>query len=1127
MGARTLPDTGQLDTASGQDSHEGTARRGRHRGAHLAAAGHRRRAAPARPDGRGHRPRHPARARGPGGPRGRLPARADPAGAAAAPAQRRPARVPGRLRAAVKGALEVVDRIRPDVVVGFGGYVSVPAYLAARRRGLPLVVHEGNALPGIANKLGARFTPHVATSFPETPLRHATYLGLPIRRMISTLDRAALRAEARATFGLDPDRPTLLVTGGSQGARRINQSVSASAEALAEAGVQVLHVVGPNGEATVEQAAGAPPYVVVPYVDRMDLAYAAADLVVCRAGANTVTEVAAVGLPAVFVPLPLGNGEQALNARPVVDAGGGLLVQDGALTPEWVRATVPALAVDAERLATMSAAASGLIPRDADEKLARMVLAAAGEAAPMRVPVPDELLPADRLGRVHFVGIGGAGLSGIARIMLARGITVSGSDAKESRALEALRALGARCYVGHAAEQVHDVDTLVVSTAVREDNPEVVEARGQGLRLLPRSAALRVGDAGPQGRRGRRHPRQDDHHVAAHRGAPALRRRPVLRDRRRAQRVRLQRPRRQRRDLRRRGRRERRRLPGLLAVRRAGDERRGRPPRQLRHRGGLPRGLHRSSSTGSTPTGFLVVCVDDPGAADLAAAGPRAWARRRRRGGVRRGRPARREPGLRRLRLHVHGRRARPPARRGHRCRSRAATTSSTRSPRWPRGCGSGFAFADLERGLEAFTGTRRRMELKGEVAGVRVYDSYAHHPNEIRGDLQAARSLAGDGRVVVAFQPHLVSRTKIFGADDGRGARRGRRGRGDGRLRRARGPRARRRTARWSPRTCRCRPSRCTSSRPGRPPRRPSSSGRARATWCSPSARATSRSSGRRCWSCSRSGSLPARRDVAAEDARCGPALRPDPPARRRSRPSGSRGKRFARRQWARRWLAWRRRARRARWCWPRSPGWCGWSSSPRSWPSRASRSRAPRCSTRARSGGSPRCRLGVAAGRRRPRRGRRPGRGARAGARRGRLARLAGPDPHRRHRAAVAVAVVDQGGVLRGVDDEGVLFRALPVAAAEPAAAAHRARRPRPTRWPRRPASWSRCLPSRWPGVEYVSVSTVDTISLRLRAGATVHVGERGRVRPQGRGARRAAASSKASLYDVTVPGQPVIRP
>ena len=296
------------------------------------------------------------------------------------PLPRRPGvellRTPGRLRGAVKAALEVIDRLQPDVVVGFGGYVSVPAYLAARKRKLPLVVHEGNALPGIANKLGARFTTHVATSFPDTDLPHARYIGLPIRRMISTLDRASLRAEGRATFGLDPDRPTLLVTGGSQGARRLNQSVAAAAAAFAEAGVQVLHIVGPRGEADPETTPGGPAYVTVPFVSRMDLAYAAADAVVCRAGSNTVTEVSGVGLPAIFVPLPIGNGEQAHNARPVVDAGGGLLVADAALTPEWVRATVPELLNDTDRLAAMSDAAANLIPLDADDKLADMVLTA-------------------------------------------------------------------------------------------------------------------------------------------------------------------------------------------------------------------------------------------------------------------------------------------------------------------------------------------------------------------------------------------------------------------------------------------------------------------------------------------------------------------------------------------------------------------------------------------------------------------------------------------------------------------------------------------------------------------------------------------------------------------------------
>lgn len=297
------------------------------------------------------------------------------------PLPRRPGldllRLPLRLRASVRATLAVLDRVRPDVVVGYGGYVSVPAYLAARRRRLPLLLHEQNTVPGVGNKLGARFAQRVFVSFPDTPLKGAEYIGLPIRPMISSLDRPAVRAEARSFFGLDPDRPTLLVTGGSQGARRLNQMVSGAAPALAAAGVQVLHAQGKHGGATAPApAAGAPPYVVLDYIDRMDLAYAAADLALCRAGANSVTEAAAVGLPAVYVPLPIGNGEQERNAAGVVAAGGGIVVKDADLDTAWVSAHVPPLAADLDRLATMGAAASALIPRDADEKLARAILEA-------------------------------------------------------------------------------------------------------------------------------------------------------------------------------------------------------------------------------------------------------------------------------------------------------------------------------------------------------------------------------------------------------------------------------------------------------------------------------------------------------------------------------------------------------------------------------------------------------------------------------------------------------------------------------------------------------------------------------------------------------------------------------
>ena len=381
----------------------------------------------------------------------------------------------------------------------------------------------------------------------------------------------------------------------------------------------------------------------------------------------------------------------------------------------------------------------------------------------MRVPVPDELLPADRLGRVHFVGIGGAGLSGIARIMLARGITVSGSDAKESRALEGLRALGARCHVGHAAEQVHDVDTLVVSTAVREDNPEVVEARAQGLRLLPRSAALEsvmrgrkvVAVAGTHGKTtttslltvALQHCGADPSFAIggelnesgsnAHDGSGEI----FVAEADESDGAFLV------------------YSPYAALVTNVEADHLDNYGTEEAYHAAFGRFLDRID-----PDGFLVVCIDDAGAADLAAqarergltvvgVGESADADLRAENLVFAGSASTftvfdRGRRLGDVSLQIPGR---------HYVLDALAALAA--------GLRLGFPFADLKRGLEAFTGTRRRMELKGEVAGVRVYDSYAHHPNEIRGDLQAARALAGNGRVVVAFQPHLVSRTKIFGA--------------------------------------------------------------------------------------------------------------------------------------------------------------------------------------------------------------------------------------------------------------------------------------------------------------------------------------------------------------------------
>ncbi|GGB18188.1 UDP-N-acetylglucosamine--N-acetylmuramyl-(pentapeptide) pyrophosphoryl-undecaprenol N-acetylglucosamine transferase [Flexivirga endophytica] len=309
------------------------------------------------------------------------------------------ARFPLKFVRARRDAAAIVQEVGAEVVVGFGGYVSPPAFLAARKLGVPIVVHDGNALAGLATKLGSRFSPYVATAFSVTKLPHAQVVGMPLRREITTLDRAALRPEALETFGLRGHLPTVLVTGGSSGAVRVNEPVAAAADAFRRAGVQVLHVTGKGKEVHVptggpneggapakysgersggETSWGADPaYVVLPYADRMDLAYAAADLVVTRAGGNMVCETSTIGLPAVFVPLPVGNGEQRLNASDVVDAGGALLVDNDDFTTDYLAQQVIPLVKDRERLDRMAEIARAQGHGDADEKLVDMIERAA------------------------------------------------------------------------------------------------------------------------------------------------------------------------------------------------------------------------------------------------------------------------------------------------------------------------------------------------------------------------------------------------------------------------------------------------------------------------------------------------------------------------------------------------------------------------------------------------------------------------------------------------------------------------------------------------------------------------------------------------------------------------------
>lgn len=294
------------------------------------------------------------------------------------PFPRRPNRAaaafPARFRRAIGQVRAHIVSRGVDVVVGFGGYASAPAYVAARRERIPFVVHEANARPGLANILGARRAAAVGVAFEGTPLKRSRVVGMPLRREIVTLDRDALRAEAAEHFGLDPARPVLLVFGGSLGARRLNETFGEGHDAawrdVLAAGWQLLHATGERSELPDPGADG---YAVRRYLDRMDLAFALADVVVSRAGAATVSEISALGIPAVYVPYAVGNGEQALNASSSVRAGAAVLIPDAEFTGDRVRSEIVPLLADEPRRARMAAAAASVGTRTGTENVVAMI----------------------------------------------------------------------------------------------------------------------------------------------------------------------------------------------------------------------------------------------------------------------------------------------------------------------------------------------------------------------------------------------------------------------------------------------------------------------------------------------------------------------------------------------------------------------------------------------------------------------------------------------------------------------------------------------------------------------------------------------------------------------------------
>jgi len=278
------------------------------------------------------------------------------------------------LLAAIVAGVRLIRRLRPAVVVGLGGYASVPCVLGALVWRVPIVVAEQNAVPGAANRLAGRFAKACAVSFETTDLPRATWTGNPVRAEVLAVAHAttADRQAARERLGVDDDRTMLAVFGGSLGARRINEAVvAATADWTRRDDLAVRHVAGTRDHAQLAEClagldSGSLQHRLVEYEDDMPTVYAAADVVLCRAGASSVAELAVAGVPSILVPLPGAPGDhQTANARALLDAGAAVLVADAELDAARVRAEVDALAADPVRREAMRRAAQRLARPDA------------------------------------------------------------------------------------------------------------------------------------------------------------------------------------------------------------------------------------------------------------------------------------------------------------------------------------------------------------------------------------------------------------------------------------------------------------------------------------------------------------------------------------------------------------------------------------------------------------------------------------------------------------------------------------------------------------------------------------------------------------------------------------------
>ncbi|MXW41617.1 MAG: UDP-N-acetylmuramate--L-alanine ligase [Acidimicrobiia bacterium] len=414
------------------------------------------------------------------------------------------------LAQAVKQAKVLLQQLNPAVVLSVGGYASVACVLAAKRLGIPLVVAEQNAVPGLANRLASRWARVAAVAFPDTLLPRSTLIGNPVRQEIQVVNRHTQRDEARAALGLDSQRFLVAAVSGSLGAARLNRAVFEAARAWFDRDdLSIYHVVGKrdwNDLASLrpDLSVAALEYRAVEYCEQMADVYAAADLLVGRAGASSVAELTVVGLASVLVPLPGAPGDhQTANAAHLATQGAAVQVADHELDERRLMAEVNKLLEDPPKLAAMGDKARSLGHPDADERLADLLERHAcsrpnHHSTSHHSPALDSdtevsaVSVLDSISRIHLLGIGGAGMSGLAVLLQQMGKAVSGSDLAASAVLDRLHASGVEVFVGHQASQVNGSDLVVRSTAVGDANPEVLAAQAAGIAVWRRAEMLQA-----------------------------------------------------------------------------------------------------------------------------------------------------------------------------------------------------------------------------------------------------------------------------------------------------------------------------------------------------------------------------------------------------------------------------------------------------------------------------------------------------------------------------------------------------------------------------------------------------------------------------------------------------------